>query len=270
MKLPYFQLFPSDWLGDARIRSLSYEEKGIWMELRCWLHQMDNRGILILGGEVLKADRLANMLNLLEQNSSKVLSKCLSLGLLKVDPETGAYFSEEVVETERIRKIRSDVGKIGGDNRLLKQNSKQTPKQTVEYGTGTGNGTDSEKGECRGGAPTLQELLTVCQMRGVRQEVGEAFWNSMEGCGWVDRAQRPVLNYEPLLKNFSITWEENRQKDKLHANRNHATIKTNPRNAGLAGDQAKRTAAVVARVAAMQQKNSSVATKQPTNGLAKT
>lgn len=122
------------------------------MEVRCLLHQMDNRGILILGGEALTSESLSRILFLHEQTVSKLLSKWLSLGLLSRDTENGAYSSDEVVETERIRKLRSDVGKKGVESRLLKQNSsKDSSKRSskpmdIEYGNGNDLSSSLEKG----------------------------------------------------------------------------------------------------------------------------
>ena len=72
----------------------------------------------------------------------------------------------------------------------------------------------STEGDARGN-PTLQEVLTYCNMgAGITPECGTAFWNSMEGCGWIDRAQRPVKNWRPILANYAMSWKMNQNKSR--------------------------------------------------------
>lgn len=47
MKRPSFQFYPADWLSDSKLRRCTFEEKGVWIDLLCLMHdQEENYGIL--------------------------------------------------------------------------------------------------------------------------------------------------------------------------------------------------------------------------------
>ncbi len=41
MKRPSFQFYPEDWLSNSNLRRCSHEEKGIWMDVLCLLHDQE-------------------------------------------------------------------------------------------------------------------------------------------------------------------------------------------------------------------------------------
>lgn len=45
MKRPSFQFYPFDWQGNSNLRRCSHEEKGIWIDVMCVLHDQDDYGI---------------------------------------------------------------------------------------------------------------------------------------------------------------------------------------------------------------------------------
>ena len=45
MKRPSFQFYPADWQANSNLRRCSHEEKGIWMDVLCLLHDQDEYGI---------------------------------------------------------------------------------------------------------------------------------------------------------------------------------------------------------------------------------
>lgn len=45
MKRPAFQFYPGDWQANSRLRRCSHEEKGIWIDVMCILHDQDEYGI---------------------------------------------------------------------------------------------------------------------------------------------------------------------------------------------------------------------------------
>ena len=48
-KLPAFLFYPGDWRKDPGVQSMDYEERGVWHELLCIMHESENRGMLTLG-----------------------------------------------------------------------------------------------------------------------------------------------------------------------------------------------------------------------------
>jgi len=46
MKRPSFQFYPEDWLSNSNLRRCSHEEKGIWIDVMCLLHDQEEYGIV--------------------------------------------------------------------------------------------------------------------------------------------------------------------------------------------------------------------------------
>lgn len=45
MKRPSFQFYPADWQGNSNLRRCTHEEKGIWMDVLCLLHDQEEYGV---------------------------------------------------------------------------------------------------------------------------------------------------------------------------------------------------------------------------------
>lgn len=45
MKRPSFQFYPADWQANSNLRRCSFEEKGIWLEVICLLHDQERYGV---------------------------------------------------------------------------------------------------------------------------------------------------------------------------------------------------------------------------------
>lgn len=45
-RIPSFQFYPADWQGNANLRRCSHEEKGIWIDVMCILHDQSEYGIV--------------------------------------------------------------------------------------------------------------------------------------------------------------------------------------------------------------------------------
>lgn len=45
MKRPSFQFYPADWQGNSNLRRCTHEEKGIWLDVMCLLHDQEEYGV---------------------------------------------------------------------------------------------------------------------------------------------------------------------------------------------------------------------------------
>lgn len=125
MKLPAFQFYPADWRKDPGVQALSYHDRGVWFEILCLMHESEQRGKLLLNGKAMPEDALARLLGLDKQNLSRTLTTLLDYGVMSRDEETGALISRRMVRDESIRKMRQEVGKLGGNPNLVNQKSNQ-------------------------------------------------------------------------------------------------------------------------------------------------
>ena len=121
-KMPAFQFYPADWRKDLAVQSLSYHDRGVWHEILCLMHESSERGVLLLNGQPMPINALANMLGLDNQILTTTLTTLLTFGVAR-KREDGAIFSKRMVEDDKLCKIRRDAGKKGGNPVLVNQKS---------------------------------------------------------------------------------------------------------------------------------------------------
>jgi len=131
MKLPALHFYIGDWRKDIGVQSLSYELRGIWFEILCLMHESEQRGKLLLKGKPMTEDQLSRILGLDNQILTTALRSILSAGVADIDQETGAIMSRRMVRDEKLRIVRKECGKLGGNPDLVKQNP--TKKKILTY-----------------------------------------------------------------------------------------------------------------------------------------
>lgn len=125
-KLPAFQFYPGDWRKDPSVQALEFHDRGVWFEMLCLMHESPDRGKLILpNGTPLPDDAIARIIGLDKQKFNQTLTTLLLYGVAKQDPDTKVIFNKRMVEDERIRRIRAEAGKLGGNPQLIKNKVKQ-------------------------------------------------------------------------------------------------------------------------------------------------
>lgn len=154
MKLPAFQFYPADWRKDPGVQALSYHDRGVWFEILCLMHESEQRGKLTLNGRPMPEDALARLLGLDKQNLTKVISILLEYGVARRDPVSGVIYNKRMVEDEKLRQIRAEIGQKGGQERvkrekdnLLKQNSSKSLKQGKQNSTPSSSSSITKKEE---------------------------------------------------------------------------------------------------------------------------
>lgn len=131
MKRPSFQFYPADWRKDPALSACSMAARGLWIELMCIAHESDNYGHLSINGKPMVTAQIARMVGESPNVVSKLLGELDDAGVFSRD-EQGSIFSRRMVNDERIRNVRADAGRLGGNPNLLKQNIKQEVKQNEE------------------------------------------------------------------------------------------------------------------------------------------
>jgi hypothetical protein len=213
MKLPAFQFYPGDWRKDPGVQSLNYHDRGVWMEILCLMFESEHRGKLMLNGASMPDEALARLLGLDKQILTTTLTTLLTYGVASRDEGTGALTCRRMVRDEELRKVRSESGKMGGNPSLLKQipttgdKQSSTSRDNQIPTPSSSTSVDSHKGAVS--TPSLADTFAAAEMSGVPRDVAETFWNEMESCGWIDRAQRPVHKWQSALKAYGNKWQAN-------------------------------------------------------------
>lgn len=120
-------LMPIDtgaWLDSPRIYNLSYELRGVWLTMLCYMWESPTRGIMAYpNGKIYTEGQILRTLNI----DPIALEILIESGLLAID-EQGAYYSPEMVRNERISAIRRNAGRKGGE---VTKNKVVTPQEEI-------------------------------------------------------------------------------------------------------------------------------------------
>jgi predicted transcriptional regulator len=119
VKVPSFQFYPGDWRKDPGVQALSYHDRGVWFEMLLLMHESEERGKLLLNAQPMPVEALARLLGLDIQILNQTLTTLLSYGVASRDEETGAICNRRMVRDEKVRQLRSECGKLGGNPNLL-------------------------------------------------------------------------------------------------------------------------------------------------------
>lgn len=107
--LPAMMFYVGDWLKAPDIQCLSYELKGIWFEMLCFMWESNERGYLKYTTE-----ELARLLRLPEDLLKQKLEQLSKRGIYSVRESDGAIYSRRMVKDQSIREKRKKAGSLGG------------------------------------------------------------------------------------------------------------------------------------------------------------
>lgn len=114
--LPAMMFYVGDWLKAPDIQCLSYELKGIWFEMLCFMWESNERGYLKYTNE-----ELARLLRLPEDLLKQKLEQLFKRGIYSVRETDGAIYSRRMVRDQEIREIRKKAGSLGGKQTFAKK-----------------------------------------------------------------------------------------------------------------------------------------------------
>lgn len=120
-----FQFDPGDWLNDIKLQSCSAEARGVFINLKCVMHQSEKYGYLLINGSIPSLSQVSSLVHTHYKTLDKRLIELVSNGVIKQDKE-GVYYCPQMVQDEELRQARREAGRLGGIARqrdLLKQKS---------------------------------------------------------------------------------------------------------------------------------------------------
>ncbi|MBM4311411.1 MAG: hypothetical protein FJ119_10770 [Deltaproteobacteria bacterium] len=113
--LPYMPFYIGDWFKAPDVQSLSFEDKGIWFEMLCYMWESKERGYLINNnGCPYSISELSRLMRLPEDLLKQKVKQLLDFGVASSRESDGAIYSRKMVRDQEIRKIRQKAGKKGG------------------------------------------------------------------------------------------------------------------------------------------------------------
>ena len=153
MKRPSFQFYPADWQANSNLRRCSFEEKGVWLEVICLLHDQEIYGMIkwplkdvaqAIGATVSKLKSLADKGVLKGADAGLMVpalvyqprsGRKLGAPVVLIPEQVGPlWYSSRMVEDEYKRVLR---GETGGAPKVAPDPSPKPP-----LGEGIGEGID--------------------------------------------------------------------------------------------------------------------------------
>ncbi len=134
---PSFQFYPNDWLGDHALQTCSPKTIGVFSNLMCLMHKCRPYGHL--------SDPNSNPLSVQKISRLCLISvSILRSSLYELERNTvlkrnqkGVLYSKRMVGDERLRVLRSEAGKSGGNPNLVNQEDNQEDNQNGKQNSTT-------------------------------------------------------------------------------------------------------------------------------------
>lgn len=115
-----------EWLDSPCINNLSYDLRGIWLTMLCYMWESPTRGIMAkANGKPYTKDQIIRLLDI----DPLALSILLDNGLL-ARSDKGAYYSPDMVHRERVSNARRTAGRKGGEvmkDKIFNPKIEETP-----------------------------------------------------------------------------------------------------------------------------------------------
>jgi len=204
-KIPSLQFYPGDWLKDPAVRSVSFEARGLWIDMLCLMHESDRRGFLQHAtGKPVTAEQLARMTGCSTDDVSRLLQELYNSGVYSCT-DHGVIFNRRMAKDERFRVSRVENGKKGGRPKITypKPTGEATKKLNL---TPSSSSSSSIPPIPSGIAPPPDRirfgkfvLLTAEE----RQKLGECFGEAGAD-DWIERLNRYAekIGEERFLKKY--------------------------------------------------------------------
>ena len=149
MKRPAFQFYPADWRKDVELQSCSMAAQGLWINLLCVAHECEPYGHLSVNGKGMTAAQIGRQVGLSPREADNLLRELEDNGVIR-RTDDGVIYSHRMVKDERLRNIRAEAGRLGGNPNLVAGKVNQTDKQnlTPSSSSSTSVNTKEPNGSC--------------------------------------------------------------------------------------------------------------------------
>jgi len=217
-KSPSFQFYYKDWLGDQRLSRASKKSKGVWVDLICYSMDFPIPGIFaegIEGKTPLKLHEIKKLLTGNRKENESGINELIRRGIFRKN-ENGAFYIKRIYRDMKLRKIRQEAGKKGGNPNLLNQNGKQNPTPSTSTSTSIIN------------TYTEQQFSDIGITVGLSEKDSIACYHYYNKKGWVDKDGNKITDPRSTL----INWRINRPRfeGKNYGKREKPTTANRPDN----------------------------------------
>ena len=201
--LPAMPFYVGDWLKAPDIQCLSYDMKGLWFEMLCYMWESSERGYLLYSRE-----ELSRLLRMNEDLLDQKLKQLLNKGIYSVRSHDGAIFSRRMVRDQEIRITRTKAGILGGRRSFalrFAQSKNQAECENENENENTIISNSFRKSETLFfKKPSLEEIKAYAQEKGFGLFDVERFFDFYESKGWlVGKAK--MKDWKAAVRNWART-----------------------------------------------------------------
>lgn len=106
------------WISNRKIQALSYEARGIMVEIMLMMMEGDPYGTLKIDGQQYDLEILSKMLKLSEDKTTEILDELMNVGKdIQINAQ-GLVYSREMQKEMAIHNTRKAIGSMGGNPHL--------------------------------------------------------------------------------------------------------------------------------------------------------
>ena len=218
-KLPAFQFYPGDWMKDPALRRCTHEEKGVWIDLLCLMHESPERGVLRGWSD----DEIARAIGGRYEAVTQAVTRLVTSGVASRDTD-GSLMCRRMARDEQARRTTADRVRRHREKTSCNASSNAdvthevTPMYTGSSSSSSSSNTgirDTNGPEVGNGIedrqftpPTLEDVKSFAAGFST-PEIAEGFWNAKEAIGWVDRNNIPLRKWKPAFKSYAAAARAN-------------------------------------------------------------
>src|SRR5258708_4928532 len=111
--MPWLKFYPSDWGADPALRMCSIAAPGLWMEMRCLMHEARPRGSLLVNGLPVNDRQLASLSGVSHREVVGLVAELEAAGVFSRDAKI--IFSRRIRRDEAKAAKDKANGTLGGN-----------------------------------------------------------------------------------------------------------------------------------------------------------
>lgn len=212
-KNPAFQFYPSDWIRDPQLRQATFQARGIWIDLLCYMWWSESKGE-ISGTK----ESLSRLVGCTTEQFDAFLSET------KMHKFGDLIIADGLITLKNRRMIKDEKTREQGRLRQRKYKEKQdgdgditVVKQDPPLSSGVGEGLkelkdlESNKKDSRFKVPSVDEIQQYGEESGHRIDVG-AFRDFYESKGWMV-GKNKMKDWKAAVRNWERGNQEQQKKE---------------------------------------------------------
>ena len=117
---PWLKFYPTDWRGDAALRSVSFAARGLWMDMLSLMHEAETYGHLLVNGRAPPTARLARMLGGTIKEVTQLLDELEEQRVFS-RTDDGIIYSRRMVRDHAKAARDKENGRAGGNPNIKRK-----------------------------------------------------------------------------------------------------------------------------------------------------